>query len=96
MFGYEYYRDMLGLDIDNFQFQNRRNRMKKEGQVLKKKPAAEGATLPLDTLYQRMKKFIVPEGREVRTPHSSPSDSSINEEDVMVCTIFPVVCVLIH
>ncbi|OJA19545.1 mating-type homeodomain transcription factor A2 [Rhizopogon vesiculosus] len=64
-------------------FQNRRNRMKKEGRELKKKPAAEGATLPLDTLYQRMEKFIVPEGREVPTSHSSPPDSISNEEDEM-------------
>nr|WDY60857.1 HD MAT HD2 protein [Rhizopogon vinicolor] len=64
-------------------FQNRRNRMKKEGRELKKKPVAEGATLPLDTLYQRMEKFIVPEGREVHTSHSITSDSSNNEEDEM-------------
>nr|WDY60859.1 HD MAT HD2 protein [Rhizopogon vinicolor] len=64
-------------------FQNRRNRMKKEGRELKKKSAAEGATLPLDTLYQRMEKFIVPEGKEVHTSHSSPPDSTGNEEDEM-------------
>ncbi|KAG2350815.1 hypothetical protein BDR05DRAFT_985759 [Suillus weaverae] len=32
-------------------FQNRRNRMKKEGQVLRKKAVAEGATHLLDNLY---------------------------------------------
>nr|BAL45603.2 homeodomain protein 2 [Rhizopogon roseolus] len=57
-------------------FQNRRNRMKKEGQVLKKKPAAEGAIRPLDTLYQRMEKFIVPRGKELHTPHSDTSGST--------------------
>nr|WDY60863.1 HD MAT HD2 protein [Rhizopogon salebrosus] len=62
-------------------FQNRRNRIKKEGQVLKKKPVAEGATLPLDTLYQRMEKYVVPEGREVHTSHSASHDSATGEED---------------
>ncbi|KAG2062303.1 homeodomain protein 2 [Suillus hirtellus] len=52
-------------------FQNRRNRLKKEGQVLRKKAIAEGATLPLDNLYQRMEKFIVPEER--KAPPSPPS-----------------------
>ncbi|KAJ8597622.1 homeodomain protein 2 [Rhizopogon salebrosus TDB-379] len=64
-------------------FQNRRNRIKKEGQVLKKKPVAEGATLPLDTLYQRMEKFIVPEGKEVHTSHPCPLGLTMNEEDEM-------------
>ncbi|KAG1754860.1 homeodomain protein 2 [Suillus paluster] len=62
-------------------FQNRRNRMKKEGQVLRKKPVAEGATLPLDNLYQRMEKFIVPEEKKAHTSHSSPPDSITNLDD---------------
>jgi hypothetical protein len=62
--------------------------MKKEGQVLKKKPAAEGATLPLDTLYQRMEKFIVPEGKGVHTSHPCPLDLTMNEEDEMVSIVF--------
>jgi hypothetical protein len=68
--------------------------MKKEGQMLKKKPAAEGATLPLDTLYQRMEKFIVLEGKEVHTLHSCPPDSTTNEEDEMVGVVFREVSVL--
>ncbi|KAG2076873.1 homeodomain protein 2 [Suillus decipiens] len=48
----------------NVWFQNRRNRMKREGQVLRKKAVAQGATLPLDNLYQRMEKFIIPEERK--------------------------------
>ncbi|KAG0707491.1 homeodomain protein 2 [Suillus ampliporus] len=64
-------------------FQNRRNRMKKEGQVLRKKPVTEGATLPLDNLYQRMEKFIVPEERKAHTSHSSPPDLITNYEDQM-------------
>ncbi|KAG1757151.1 homeodomain protein 2 [Suillus lakei] len=62
-------------------FQNRRNRMKKEGRVLRKKSAAEGATLPLDNLYQRMEKFIVPEERKVRTSHSCPPNSPTKQGD---------------
>ncbi|KAH7930420.1 hypothetical protein BV22DRAFT_1000695 [Leucogyrophana mollusca] len=51
-------------------FQNRRNRTKKEGKVLKKKPMSEGATLPLDDLYARMEKYIVPEDRRVKVVDS--------------------------
>ncbi|KAG1885469.1 homeodomain protein 2 [Suillus subluteus] len=63
-------------------FQNRRNRMKKEGQVLRKKTVAEGATLPLDDLYQRMEKFIVPEGR--KAPASPPSPPHTKQGDDMM------------
>ncbi|KAG2155592.1 homeodomain protein 2 [Suillus clintonianus] len=65
-------------------FQNRRNRMKKEGQVLRKKPVAEGATLPLDNLYQRMEKFIVPEERRAHTAHSSLPDLPTKQGDEMM------------
>ncbi|KIK49416.1 hypothetical protein CY34DRAFT_32323, partial [Suillus luteus UH-Slu-Lm8-n1] len=53
-------------------FQNKRNKMKREGQVLRKKAVAEGATLPLDNLYQRMEKFIILE-EERKAPASPPS-----------------------
>jgi hypothetical protein len=62
----------LGFNVDNSKFQNRRNKMKKEGQVLRKKAVAEGVTLPLDNLYQRMEKFIVLEERKVPVLPSSP------------------------
>ncbi|KAG2149576.1 homeodomain protein 2 [Suillus cothurnatus] len=65
-------------------FQNRRNRMKKEGQVLRKKAVAEGATLPLNNLYQRMEKFIVPQERNAHTSYSSPPESPINRGDEML------------
>ncbi|KAH7886127.1 hypothetical protein F5I97DRAFT_1877802 [Phlebopus sp. FC_14] len=41
-------------------FQNRRNRIKKEGKVLRRKPMGEGALLPLDRLYQSMARYTVP------------------------------------
>ncbi|KAG2044459.1 homeodomain protein 2 [Suillus americanus] len=65
-------------------FQNRRNRMKKEGQVLRKKAVAEGATLPLDNLYQRMEKFIVPEERKASASPPSPPHSPTKQGDEMV------------
>lgn len=65
-------------------FQNRRNRMKKEGQVLRKKAVAEGATLPLDSLYQRMEKFIILEERKLHTSHSSLPHSPTKQRDEMM------------
>ncbi|KAG1828111.1 homeodomain protein 2 [Suillus variegatus] len=62
-------------------FQNRRNRKKKEGQVLRKKVMAEGATLPLDNLYQRMEKFIVPEERKAPASLPSPPHSPTKKGD---------------
>ncbi|KAG1795778.1 homeodomain protein 2 [Suillus plorans] len=62
-------------------FQNRRNRMKKEGQVLRKKAVAEGATLPLDSLYQRMEKFIVLEERKPPATPPSPLHSPTKQGD---------------
>ncbi|KIJ22094.1 hypothetical protein PAXINDRAFT_6211 [Paxillus involutus ATCC 200175] len=50
-------------------FQNRRNRIKKEKKPLRKKPMAEGATLPLDPLYQRMKKYMVIPGSSTKQDH---------------------------
>jgi hypothetical protein len=68
--------------------------MKKEGQVLRKKAMAEGATLPLDNLYQRMEKFIVPEERKVpASPPSSPH-SSTEQGDGMVSVLPPFIFVL--
>ncbi|KAG1864760.1 homeodomain protein 2 [Suillus subalutaceus] len=65
-------------------FQNKRNRMKKEGQVLRRKTVAEGATLPLDNLYQRMEKFIVPEERKVpASPPSRPHSPTKQGDEMM-------------
>jgi len=68
--------------------------MKKEGQVLRKKAAAEGATLPLDNLYQRMEKFIVLE--EKMAPVSSPNlpHSPTKQGDEMVSVVSPCIFVL--
>ncbi|KAG1783501.1 homeodomain protein 2 [Suillus placidus] len=65
-------------------FQNRRNRMKKEGQVLRKKAVAEGATLPLDSLYRRMEKFIVPEEKMAPASPPSPPYSPTKQGDEMM------------
>lgn len=65
-------------------FQNRRNRMKKEGQVLRKKAMTEGATLPLDNLYQRMNKFIVLEERNAPASPLSPPHSPTKQGDEMM------------
>nr|WDY60851.1 HD MAT HD2 protein [Suillus brevipes] len=65
-------------------FQNRRNRMKKEGQVLRKKAVAEGATLPLDSLYQRMEKFIILEEKKAHASHSSPPHSPTKQGDELM------------
>ncbi|KAG2350813.1 homeodomain protein 2 [Suillus weaverae] len=68
-------------------FQNRRNRMKKEGQVLRKKAVAEGATLPLDNLYQRMEKFIVSEEKKApASPQSSPHSPTKQGDEMMSIT----------
>lgn len=68
-------------------FQNRRNKMKKEGKVLRKKVVAEGATLPLDSLYQRMEKFILEKERKASTSPPSPPHSLIKQRDEMVSVI---------
>ncbi|KAG2118042.1 homeodomain protein 2 [Suillus discolor] len=65
-------------------FQNKRNRMKKEGKVLRKKAVAEGATLPLDNLYQRMEKFIVPEEKKaLPSPPSPPHSPTKRGDEIM-------------
>lgn len=47
------------IDFQPIQFQNRRNRTKKEVKPLTKKPIYEGATKPLDQLYERMKGYMI-------------------------------------
>ncbi|KAG2756413.1 hypothetical protein P692DRAFT_20825661, partial [Suillus brevipes Sb2] len=68
-------------------FQNKRNRMKKEGQILRRKAVAEGATLPLDSLYQRMEKFIILEEKKApASPPSSPHPPAKQRDEVMSVT----------
>jgi hypothetical protein len=58
----------LLIDFYLIQFQNRRNRTKKEGKTLRKKPTNEGATNPLDKLYERMKGYMVDSDSRVSKP----------------------------
>nr|WDY60850.1 HD MAT HD2 protein [Suillus brevipes] len=68
-------------------FQNKRNRMKKEGQILRRKAVAEGATLPLDSLYQRMEKFVLLEEKKApASPPSSPHPPAKQRDEVMSVT----------
>nr|BDD37068.1 homeodomain [Rhizopogon roseolus] len=69
-------------------FQNRRNRTKKEGKVLKKKPMSEGVTLPLDSLYRRMEKFIKPEEQRIDISPSNPSNLASHHEAQPVSVSF--------
>jgi hypothetical protein len=66
--------------------------MKKEGQVLRKKAMAEGATLPLDSLYQRMERFILLEERKALasppTPPHSPSKQGAETVSVVSFFVF--------
>ncbi|KAH7907999.1 A mating type protein [Hygrophoropsis aurantiaca] len=48
-------------------FQNRRSRTKKEGKTLTKKPMSEGVKLPLDDLYARMERYIIPEKERAKS-----------------------------
>jgi hypothetical protein len=89
MFGYGYLSAKSGLHVDTPKFQNRRNRMKKEGQVLRKKATTEGAILPLDKLYQRMEKFILPEEKKTPASPRSLPHSPIIKGDEMVCLVSP-------
>ncbi|KAG1723434.1 homeodomain protein 2 [Suillus occidentalis] len=65
-------------------FQNKRSKMKKEGRVLRRKTVTEGATLPLDSLYQRMEKFIVAEERKASASPPSPPHSLIKQGNEMM------------
>ncbi|KAH7930419.1 hypothetical protein BV22DRAFT_1191249 [Leucogyrophana mollusca] len=67
-------------------FQNRRNRTKKEGKLLKKKPMSEGATLPMDDLYARMEKYIIPENHHAPGAESDerqPSPDQMDAQNVL-------------
>jgi hypothetical protein len=63
--------------------------MKKEGRVLRKKAVAEGATLPLDSLYQRMEKFILLEEKKApASPPSSPHPPAKQRDEVVSVVSF--------
>ncbi|KAG9314046.1 hypothetical protein JVU11DRAFT_4825 [Chiua virens] len=59
-------------------FQNRRNRLKKPNGSCRKRPAREGATLPLDHLRSRIEKHIVCEEQSAFIAFQ-PSSSHLNE-----------------
>lgn len=63
------------IDFRPTQFQNRRNRTKREVKLLRKKPMYEGAAQPLDGLYKRMKGHMV--DPVSRAPKSSPTEGTI-------------------
>lgn len=56
------------------QFQNRRNRTRKEGQVFKRKPQHEPGKLPLDTLIAKMPHSIIPKDQRVKYVDSDSSE----------------------
>ncbi|KAL4070619.1 A mating type protein [Scleroderma citrinum] len=68
-------------------FQNRRNRTKKEGKTLRRKPMSDGATLPLDTLYRRMSRYIVSPKHAVATPQAWTPDEPVSPAR-QACDIF--------
>jgi hypothetical protein len=85
----------LDPDVDDLKkFQNKRNKMKKEGRVLRKKAVAEGAILPLDSLYQRMERFIVLEKRKALALPPSPLHIPTKQGDKMVSVVSPCIFIL--
>jgi hypothetical protein len=56
------------------QFQNRRNRTRKDGQVFKRKPQHEAGKLPLDTLIAKMPHSIIPEDQRMKYVDSDVSE----------------------
>ncbi|KAN0100308.1 hypothetical protein V8E55_000292 [Tylopilus felleus] len=63
-------------------FQNRRNRTKKEGKILRKKPVCERAMKSLDELYERMKGHMV--HLDSQTPKPSEQGSSEGTAEIEV------------
>ena len=69
------------------QFQNRRNRTRKEGQEFKRKPRNEALKLPLDAMIVKMPHSIIPENQ--RKPRVEDEGSEYewqyesDEEDVV-------------
>ena len=72
------------------QFQNRRNRTRKEGQEFKRKPRNEALKLSLDAMIAKMSYSIIPENQ--RKPHVEGEESEYewqyesDEEDVVSTT----------
>ncbi|KAH0838013.1 hypothetical protein J3R83DRAFT_6253 [Lanmaoa asiatica] len=64
-------------------FQNRRNRTKKEGKTLRKKPTYEGATKPLDRLYERMRDHIVDSDSQAPIPSKAGSSEGTTKTEIV-------------
>lgn len=79
----------MSFDLE-VQFQNRRNRTRKEGQEFKRKPRSEALKLPLDTMIAKMPYSIIPENQ--RKPYVEDEESEYewqyesDEEDVVSTT----------
>ena len=74
------------------QFQNRRNRTRKEGQEFKRKPRYEVLKLPLDTMVAEMPHSIIPEDQ--RKPYIEDDESEYewqyeSDEEGVVSTAPP-------
>lgn len=65
------------------QFQNRRNRTKKPNGTWRTKPTYEGATLPLDSLRERMGKYTVRNEHSSRLPLEASHLRHSNEQKPM-------------
>lgn len=61
------------------QFQNRRNRTKKEGKMLRKKPIYEVTIKPLDKLYKGMKGHMIDSSSQASKPSKSSSLNKTTE-----------------
>ena len=76
------------------QFQNRRNRTKKEGQKFKRKPQYEPLKLPLDSLFAKMPHSIIPEEKRQKYVDSDASEYEwqyeSSDEDVvsLICASY--------
>ena len=73
----------MALIYPDFQFQNHRNRAKKEGRILKRSLSDHSLVLSLDSLEE---KTSVPEPLRLSTPEASSDEDEIAENvDVCAC-----------
>ena len=71
----------MTLIFPDLQFQNHRNRAKKEGRILKRSLSDHSLALSLDSLQEKMS---VPELSKLSTPEAS-SDEDETAENMDVC-----------
>ncbi|KAF8560027.1 hypothetical protein OG21DRAFT_1492445 [Imleria badia] len=65
-------------------FQNRRNRTKKEGKMLRKKPIYEGVTKPLDKLYERMRGHMIYSDSQAPKPSKAGLSEGTTEWQIQI------------